>query len=236
MLTRFLLKPISAKFVQKSIVLSFLLLIPIFPVYGQIESNPSVQLEAVDISYDKFNVISSNANSGSFENEHAKNWQLTIKNNIIYANPLGNTVIRLYDGVDKEKFIEIGMGSQPDMKFWVAIKNPEVGYAVVHDQTRSGWNYDDEIIAVYADDVGLTIHNGKRIVVSNLSLDYYKIKDFSVYGMESSTDPPATNSGNLILNIVSGNPAANPLFYLPYMLAGIVGVIIVILLKTKKRS
>jgi len=236
LLTRFLLMPISAKFVQKSIVLFFLLLIPILPAYAQIESNPSVRMESVDVPYEKFNVISSNANSGSFENEHTRNWQLNIKNQIAYANPQGNAVIRLYDGEDRTKFIEIGMSSPPDMKFWVAVQNPEVGYAVLHDQKETGWNRDDEIIAVYADDVGLTIHNGKRIVVSNLSLDYYKIKDFSVYGMESSTDPLATNSGDFILNIVSGNPAANPLFYLPYMLAGIFGVIIVILLKTKKRN
>jgi hypothetical protein len=222
--------------VQKSVVLSFLLLIPIFPVYAQVTSNPSVHMESVNIPYEKFNVISSNTNSDSFENEHARNWQLNIKNQIVYANPQGNTVIRLYDGEDRTKFIEIGMGSPPDMKFWVAVQNPELGYAVLHDQKETGWNRDDEIIAVYSDQNGLTIHNGKRIVVSNLSLDYYKIKDFSVYGMESSTDPPATNSGDLILNIVSGNPAANPLFYLPYVLAASIGVIIMILLKTKKRN
>lgn len=236
MLTRFLLKPISAKFVQKSVVLSFLLLVPIFPVYAQVTSNPSVHMESVNISYEKFNVISSNANSGSFSNEHARNWQLNIKNQITYANPQGNAVIRLYDGEDRTKFIEIGMGSPPDMKFWVAVQNPELGYAVLHDQKKTGWNHDDEIIVVYSDQNGLTIHNGKRIVVSNLSLDYYKIKDFSMFGMESSTDPPATNSGDLILNIISGNPAANPLFYLPYILAVSIGVIIVILLKTKKRN
>jgi hypothetical protein len=193
-------------------------------------------MESINISYEKFNVINSNANDDSFQNEHSRNWQLTIKNNLVYANSLGNAVIRLYDGVDRERFIEIGMGSSPDMKFWAAVKNPEVGYAVLHDQKQAGWNHNDEIIVVYADDVGLTIHNGKRIVVSNLSLDYYKIKDFSIYGMESSKDPPATSSGDLILDVVSGNPAANPLFFLPYMLAGLVGIIIVILLKTKKRN
>jgi hypothetical protein len=193
-------------------------------------------MESINISYEKFNVVSSNANDGSFENMHTRNWQLNVKNQVTYANPQGNAVIRLYDGEDKTKFIEIGMGSPPDMKFWVAVQNPELGYAVLHDQKETGWNRDDEIIAVYSDQNGLTIHNGKRIVVSNLSLDYYKIKDFSVYGMESSTDPPATNSGDLILNIVSGNPAANPLFYLPYILAASIGIIIVILLKTKKRN
>lgn len=236
MLTRFLLKPISAKFVQTSIVLSFILLIQILPAYAQIPSNPSLRMESVDIPYEKFNVVSSNANSGSFENVHTKNWQLNIENQIVYANPQGDAAIRLYDGEDRTKFIEIGMGSPPDMKFWVAIQNPEVGYTVLNNQPLNGWNHDDEIVVVYADDLGLTINNGKRIVVSNLSLDYYKIKDFSVYGMESSTDAPAVNSGNLIMNIVSGNPAANPLFYLPYILVVIVGVIIAILLKTKKRN
>ena len=236
MLTRFSLKPISAKFVQTSIVLSLILLIQILPAYAQIPSNPSLRMESVDIPYEKFNVVSSNANSGSFENVHTKNWQLNIENQILYANPQGDAAIRLYDGEDRTKFIEIGMGSPPDMKFWVAIQNPEVGYTVLNNQPLYGWNHDDEIVVVYADDLGLTINNGKRIVVSNLSLDYYKIKDFSVYGMESSTDAPAANSGNLILNIVSGNPAANPLFYLPYILVVIVGVIIAILLKTKKRN
>ena len=236
MLTRFLLKPTSAKFVQKSIVLSFLLLIPILPVYAQTSSNPSVHMESVSIPYEKFNVVSSNANSGTFENVHARNWQLSVKNQITYANTQGDAVIRLYDGEDRTKFIEIGMGGPPDMKFWVAVQTPDVGYTVLNDQKQYGWNHDDEIIVVYADDLGLTINNGKRIVVSNLSLDNYKIKDFSVYGMESSTDPPATNSGDLILNIVSGNPAANPLFYLPYILAVSIGIIIVILLKTKKRN
>ena len=236
MLTRFLLKPISAKFVQTSIVLYFLLLIPILPVYAQIQSNPSVHMESVAVPYEKFNVVSSNANSGTFENVHTRNWQLNVENQIAYANPQGDAVIRLYDGEDRTKFIEIGMGSPPDMKFWVAVQNPEIGYTVLNDEKQYGWNHDDEIVVVYADDLGLTINNGKRIVLSNLSLDNYKIKDFSVYGMESSTDPPATNSGDLVLNIVSGNPAANPLFYLPYILAVSIGVIIVILLKTKKRN
>jgi len=235
-LTRFLLKPISGRFVNTGIVLSFILLIQILPAFAQVSSNPSVRMESVDIPYEQFNVVSSNANSGSFENVHAKNWQLNIENQITYANPQGDAVIRLYDGEDRTKFIEIGMGSPPDMKFWVAMQNPDVGYTVLNNEPLYGWNHDDETVVVYADDLGLTINNGKRIVVSNLSLDYYKIKDFSVYGMESSADPPAANSGNLILNIVSGNPAANPLFYLPYILVVAIGIIIAILLKTKKRN
>jgi hypothetical protein len=221
---------------EKITLVSFLLLISNIPAFGQIPSNPSVLMESINIPYEKFNVVSRNSHSGLFENTHQTNWQLNIKNQLVYANPQGNAVIQLYDAEDRTKFVEIGMGGPPDMKFWVAVQNPDVGYAVLKDIPLDGWKYDEEIIVVYADDNGLTINNGKRIVVSNLSLDNYKIKDFSVYGMESSTDPPATTSGDVILNIVSGNPAANPLFYLPYILAAAVGVIILILLKTKKRN
>lgn len=221
---------------KKNIFLVFLLVVTVFPAYAQTTSNPTVRLESVDVSFEKFNVVSSNSIMGEFEHEHSVNWQLSIKNNIVYANPLGNAVVRLYDGMDKEKFIEIGMGSPPDRKFWVAVQNQEVGYVVVNDQTKNGWNPNEELVVVYSSTADLTINNGQRIVISNLDVGDFDIKDFSVYGMESSTDPPATNSGNLILNIVSGNPAANPLFYLPYVLAVGAGVLVVILLKTKKRT
>lgn len=221
---------------KKSLSVFFLLIISIPHVYAQTPSNPTVNLESVEMSFEKFNVISSNAIDGTFEREHAINWQLSIKNNIVYANPHGNAVVRLYDGIDKEKFVEIGMGSPPDMKFWVAVKNPEIGYTVIHDRIKDGWNYDEEIIVVYSNTAGLTINNGQRIVVSNLDVEEYELKDFAVYGMESSTDPPAANSGSLILNVVSGNPSANPLFYLPYALAIGAAVLVVVLLKTKKRT
>lgn len=221
---------------KKNLFLVFLLIITIFPAYAQTPSNPTVILESVDIPFEKFNVVSNDAIIGEFESEHTINWQLSIENNIVYANPLGTAVIRLYDGTDTEKFVEIGMGSQPDRKFWVAVKNPEIGYAVIHDRITDGWSSDYEIIVVYSSTAGLTINNGQRIVVSNLDVDDFTLKNFAVYGMESSTDPPAANSGNLVLDVVSGNPAANPLFYLPYALAIGAGALIVVLLKTKKRT
>ena len=53
--------------------------------------------------------------------------------------------------------------------------------------------------------------------------------------MESSTDPPAINSGNLIVEFISGNPAENPLSILPFVITGVIGVIIAVLLVLKKR-
>ena len=53
--------------------------------------------------------------------------------------------------------------------------------------------------------------------------------------MESSTDPPAINSGSMIIDFISGNPAKNPLSILPFVITGIIGIIIAILIIIKKR-
>jgi len=221
--------------VKRAIIFIILLTITIFPGYAQTQSNPSISIETIEIPFDKFNVIISDANIITLEHEHAINWQLTIENNLVYANPLGNAVIRLYDNLNKEKFVEIGMGSQPDFKFWVAVQTPDTGYAVIHSRIEDGWKPGKHVTAAYSDTTGFSVNNGERIVVSNLDVENFVIKETAVYGMESSTDPYATNSGSLLLNVVSGNPAANPLFYLPFILAGTIGVLVVILLKTKKR-
>jgi len=221
--------------VKRVIIFIILLTITILPGYAQTQSNPSISLETIEIPFDKFNVVSSDANILTLEHEHAINWQITIENNLVYANPLGNAVIQLYDNLNKEKFIEIGMGSQPDFKFWVAVQTPDTGYAVIHSRIEDGWKPGEHVTAAYSDTTGFSVNNGERIVVSNLDVDNFVIKEIAVYGMESSTDPYATNSGSLILNVISGNPAANSLFYLPFILAGTIGVLVVVLLKTKKR-
>ncbi|MGQ0638176.1 MAG: hypothetical protein ACT4N1_02275 [Nitrososphaerota archaeon] len=220
---------------KRVIIFIILLTITIFPGYAQTQSNPSISIETLEIPSEKFNVVSSDANIITLEHEHAINWQLTIENNLVYANPLGNAVMRLYDNLNKEKFVEIGMGSQPDFKFWVAVQTPDTGYAVIHSRIEDGWKPGKHVTAAYSDTTGFSVNNGERIVVSNLDVENFVIKEIAVYGMESSTDPYATNSGSLLLNVVSGNPAANPLFYLPFILAGTIGVLVVILLKIKKR-
>lgn len=212
------------------------LMITILPAYAQTQSNPSILIETIEIPFDKFNVVSNNANLVILEHEHAINWQLTIENKLLYANPHGNAVIQLYDNLNKEKFIEIGMGSQPDFKFWVAVQTPDTGYAIIHSRIEDGWKPTKQVTAAYSDTTGFSVNNGERIVVSNLDVENFVIKELAVYGMESSTDPYATNSGKLILNVVSGNPAANQLFYLPFVLAVSIGVLVAILLKTKKRA
>jgi hypothetical protein len=54
--------------------------------------------------------------------------------------------------------------------------------------------------------------------------------------MNSQYDSPPVNDGKMTVSFVSGDPSQNPIFYMPMIvLAGSIAVIVV-LLKTKKRS
>lgn len=208
-----------------------------YPAYAQSEKNPSIVTQTVEVPYDDFNTMARDTIVTSLEELHVISWQVSIENNLVYANPNGNAVIRFYDLNIPEKFIEIGMGSNPDEKFWVAVQIPDdTGYVVIHNNLERGWTPGSIPTLSYTEKGGLTVNNGQRIVISNLGIGSFQISSYSVYGMESSTDPPATNSGTLTLNFISGDPAQNPFYLFPFFLVGGIGIFVAILLVTKKRS
>lgn len=218
------------------VVLVFFITILFLPAYAQSEKNPSLVLQTVEIPYYDFNKIARDTVILDLENEHKTSWQITIENNLAYANPNGNAAIRFYDITSPDKFVEVGMGSQPDEKFWLAVQLDDAGYVIIHKKLERGWIPGSNAVLAYTERSGLTVNNGERIVVSNLDIGIFKIGSYSVYGMESSLDPLAINSGNLILELMSGDPAENKLHLFPFFLAGGLGVIIAVLLVTKKRS
>ena len=214
----------------------------IFPAFAQEESkNPTLSMVNIDIDYNDFNKTARDQVIIPFDDIHDVSWQVNLVNELLYGNPSGNGVIRFYDATIDDKFIEIGMGSPPNKKFWIAVQLPDdEGYVVVHDKLDRGWLTNAEknakVILAYSDTAGLTINNGERIVLSNLDIEEFEIKSYSVWGMEGSQDPPATTSGYLNLEILSGDPKEGPLHMFPFMLVGCIGVGLVILLVTKKRS
>lgn len=206
------------------------------PAFAQEEKNPSLIIETLEIPFDEFNTIVRETPIRVLDNVHAVSWQVTIDNNLLYANPDGNAVLRLYDQENPDQFIEVGMGSQPDNKFWVAVTTPKEGYIVVHRDLDRGWYPQAKSIISYTDRAGLTVNNGARIVVTNLDIGQFAVHSYSVHGMEGSTDPPAVNSGSMIIEFLSGDPAKNIFALYPFYMAAAVGVIVGILFITKKRS
>ena len=221
---------------KKYFLLIFFATTLFFPVYGQEATNPSMVVETIEIPWNEFNLVARDASIIEFEEIHYQSWQVTIDNNLLYANPDGNAVLRIYDSQIKDKFIEIGMGSPPDKKYWIAAQLPEEGYVVVHHKLERGWIPQAKTIVSYTPIAGMTVNNGERIIVSNLDVEQFTIRGYSVHGMEGSTDPPAVSSGKMIVEFLSGDRSQNIFHLMPFFLAAGIGILVGALILTKKRS
>ncbi len=217
------------------IALIFLSGFLITPVFAQDAKNPSVIIETIEIPFTDFNKISRDAIIVDLENDHAISWQLTIDNNLVYENPNGNGVFKFYDK-NSDKFVEIGMGAPPDEKFWVAVNTIKEGYVVVQSNLERGWYPETKLIISFTERGGLTVNNGARISVASLNIGSFVIDSYSVHGMEGSTDPPAVNSGSMIVEFLSGDPSQNIWAFFPFYLTAALGILVGVLFLTKKRS
>ena len=207
----------------------------IIPAFAQEIKNPSVVIEIIEIPFQDFNKVSRDATIVDLENDHAISWQLTVDNNLVYAHPNGNAVLKFYDK-NSEKFVEIGMGSPPDKKFWVAVNTVKEGYVVVQSNLERGWYPATKLIISFTERGGLTVNNGARISVASLNIGSFVIDSYSVHGLEGSTDPPAVNSGSMTVEFLSGDPGQNIWAFFPfYITIGLV-ILIVVLFLTKRRS
>lgn len=222
---------------MKFLILSILFSLILVPnVYGQTTANPSLVLDTIEIDSDQFNRILRDSPIIELDKIHAISWQVTIDNNLLYANPEGNAVLRLYDHETHDEFIEIGMGSIPDNKFWVAVQTPDEGYIVVHRDLDRGWYPTAKTIVSFTERAGLTVNNGARIVVTNLDIGSFSIDAYSTHGMEGSSDPPAVNSGVFVMEILSGDPGKNVFAMFPFYIAAAIGILVGVLFLTKKRK
>ena len=217
-------------------IILLLALAPALPASAQDAKNPSLSLEEVQIQWFEFNRVGRDASTVPLAEDHPVSWQVTVINDILYGNPAGNAVLRIHDAFDADRFIEVGMGANPDHKFWLAAQLPREGYVVVHSKTDRGWFPDARVNLSYTDRGGLTVNNGERIVVSNLDVGTFVVGSYSVFGMEGSGDPPAASSGHLTVEFLSGNPTDNVYALFPFVVTAAVGALVGILYLSKRRS
>jgi len=206
------------------------------PAFAQEEiKNPSIIINTLEIPFDDFNRISREAVEKNLDATHGISWNITIDNNLEYANPNGNAVFKIYDK-NSEKFIEVGMGAPPDEKFWVGVNTEDEGYVIVQRDLERGWYPNAKVALSYTERGGLTVNNGARITVSSLNIGSFEVDSYSVHGMEGSTDPPATKSGSMTVEFLSGDPSKNVFALFPFYLAAGIGTLVGVLYLTKKRS
>jgi hypothetical protein len=221
------------KYKTHILILSIFVMV-FLPVHAE-SLNPSLVLQTTDVSPDEFNKVSRDATITKLDTTHSGSWQITIENKLLYANPTGSAVVRFYD-VDTNKFIEVGMDSPSDRRLWIGLQLPDEGYFTVAHVDKEGWSDSTKIILAYNDAQGVSISNGKRVVVTNLDLKEFSVNAYSVYGMMESTDPPAINSGKFTFEVLSGDVSKNPFHYFPFYVSGAAAALVGILLLIKKRS
>lgn len=197
--------------------------------------NPSILINTLEIPFEDFNTISRDATVIELEESHAISWNITIDNNLLYTNPDGNAVLKLYDK-NSDKFIEVGMGGPPNEKFWVGVNAEKEGYVIVQSDLERGWYPGAKVALSYTERGGLTVNNGVRITVSSLNIGSFEVGSYSVHGMESPTDPPAVKSGVMIVEFLSGDPSQNVFAFFPFYLAAGIGTLVGVLYLTKRRS
>ena len=216
-------------------------IVPVFaqePMIGDYldSTNPSLIMLQTEIPYSEFNKVRGDIVIVEFENTHASSWQAEFHNDLLYGNPDGDAVIRIYDLDITDKFFEIGMGSHPRYSYWIAADVPETGYVLLYSAFENGWVPGKPTKITYSEQGGLSVDNGFRTVLSNLDISPFTIKSYSVYGMKGSTDPPAITDGVFTVKIISADYGGNPLSIFPFVVTGIVGAGVIILIFSKRRS
>lgn len=197
--------------------------------------NPSLSIAEVRIDPSSFNVVARDAQIVDLGRTHTTSWQVTLDNGLMYAHQDGSAVLRVYDALREDVFIETGMGAPPDRPFWVAVQLPEEGYVPIYNDMERGWSPSSKTIVSYTDRAGLTVNNGARIVVTNLDIGTFAIDSYSVHGLAGSTDPPSVSSGSYSAEFLSGDPSQNIFSLYPFVLAASIGTLVGVLYLTKRR-
>ena len=216
------------------------LIFPIMSISGKSSIHDIIKTknsERFVVDYDASNAYRRQPLVYDFSKPIPTNWQLSIQNNLTYSNSENaKTVIKIQEPAPSEKFIELAMFGDKTGKFWAAINTNESGYIRVYEREKDGWSRDQPIFVAHANNQGLTITNGKRIIIDKLSVNDFVVRSISIYGKDESTDPDNSNSGTISFDILFGNPAESPLYYLPLITMIAIGSIVLVLIIRKKRD
>jgi hypothetical protein len=173
-----------------------------------------------------------------YEKPKITNWILTIQNNLSYAvRQDAKAIVILKEPPPSEKFIEIAMFSDISKKFWAAINTHDAGYIRVYERNTDGWSREQPIIIAHANNQGLSITNGKRIIVDRLSVNGFNLGSIAVYGKDDPQSPINTYAGNISFDVAFGDLTNSPIYYLPLgMLLGVGGTVVAFLVVKKREK
>ena len=224
-----------------SIAFMLLLLLPALAFaqgqqdYQVLKSNTA---ETFAFPYSAANQDADNPLVYSYEEPKGPSWIMTIYNNLTYVpRDDAKAIIKIHDvAAPDEKYIEIAMFAGDPGRFWVAAATPETGYARMYDNSITGWVDDNPVAVSYGENSGLTVTNGKRIVVDRLNLEDFNVGSVALYGKDEAVGLANAYAGSVTFDILFGSFNESPLYVVPAGVMAGVGALIIGLLIFKKRK
>ena len=171
-----------------------------------------------------------------FDEPKSSNWIVSIYNNLSYYNgPDSKTIIKLQERPPSEKFVELMLFGNQSKRFIVSVNTNETGYIRMYENSQNGWSTDGPIIVSHANVQGLTVTNGKRIVLDKLGMEGFDVGSISVYGKDDSSSLDSTFGGSVQFQVLSGDYSQSVLYFMPLvMVVGVGGVVIFLVFKKKR--
>jgi hypothetical protein len=172
----------------------------------------------------------------TFDQPKGETWIMTIRNNLEYVQSNDSqTIIRFQEAAPSEKYIELMINGGESKRYWVAVNTPEAGYARMYDE-ENGWSTQFPISVTSAQNGGITVTNGNRIVLDRLNVDGFVLSSIAVYGNDGNKTTANAYGGDISFEILFGSFAQSSLYYVPLGVTLGVGGLIAGLLYFKKRK
>lgn len=217
-------------------LISLMILLPTMAVAQDYQEIKTDKSESFILPYDASNRDENNPLIYTFDEPKEASWIMTIRNNLEYVpSNDSKTVIRFQEAPPSEKFIELVMYGGESKRYWVAFNTEETGYARMYDE-ENGWSTDSPISVTSVENSGITVTNGKRIVVDRLDVEGFALSSIAVYGNDDNKTTANAYGGNIAFELLFGSFDQSSLYYVPLGVTLGVGGLIAGLLLFKKRK
>jgi hypothetical protein len=197
--------------------------------------NNSRKFEEIDIPATAFNTPSDTPTVYKLQYKHSANFLINVKNELTYnlEYEQAKAAIRFGDN-ERDKLFELIMYDHSKRLSILLLTDKETGYVKYYEGDNSWFN--DKIFGIsFMENDKLSIHNGQRNIMDRFKIGEFTLDTIEVYSKDSSIEPANIIGGKLSIEIFSGNPLDNPTSFIPIIASAVIGIIVVILLKVKRR-
>lgn len=226
------------------LVLALLVIVALVPfhAFAQNSTQPfdvvkGPKSESFSLPFDAANRDVNNSVVYTYNPPKGENWILGISNNVTYtASNDSKVIVRVQEPAPSHKFIEITMYGGQKHSYYVAVNSADSSYSVIYSQDEEGWSTDQQISVSHADNQGLTVTDGKRIVVDRLDIQGFTIGSIAVFGKQKESEPNNASAGQIAFELLYGNPSDSPTYYVPLGIMIGMGGLMGFLLVFKRRK